>query len=658
MAKQTKKKKQAQRVVKMLPGQLWSFLYNKNWASIIIAIVAFLFYANTIRNGYTQDDAIVITDNVYTQQGVKGIPDLLKYDTFYGFFQKAGKDKLVSGGRYRPLTPIMFAIEHEITDKPWLGHLINVFLFAILGFVLHRILFDLLHKKSNRDYAPFIAFGAALLFVVHPIHTEAVANIKGRDEIMALLLSLLALEYTFKALTSKKMLWPILASLSLFLGLMAKENTITFVVVIPLTLYFFTKVNINQLVKSSLPLIGAMVLFLVIRGSILGWSLGEPSREMMNNPFLKVENGRYVDFTGEEKMATNIYSLGKYLQLMIVPHPLSHDYYPRALGVMHFSDWQVLLSTLLYLAMIVMAIRGFKSKKLWSYGILFYLLTISIVSNIVFPVGTHMSERFVFMPSVGFVLLIAGLVYHITYERKALKVGVLVLAGVALVFGVMTYQRNKVWKDNYTLFTTDVKHDSNSAKLLNAAGGILTDKAAKMTNEVEKNKLLNEAISYLQKAIKIHPNYKNAYLILGNAYFWKKDYEKAIQYYGNALTIDPDYEEATNNLGVAYREAGKYYGQEKGDLNKALQYLRKANEMMPDDVATLRLMGVAYGMSGQPQVALQYFQKVVDANPKDAFALFDLGVAYHNNGNAELGNQYILKAKAIDPEIETKRQQK
>ena len=83
----------------------------------LIMAFSFLIYANTLSHDYTQDDAIVIYDNMFTTQGVAGIPGILKYDTFYGFFKKEGKANLVAGGRYRPLTLVMYALEVQLFSK-------------------------------------------------------------------------------------------------------------------------------------------------------------------------------------------------------------------------------------------------------------------------------------------------------------------------------------------------------------------------------------------------------------------------------------------------------------------------------------------------------------------------------------------------------------
>ena len=199
-----------------------------------------------------------------------------------------------------------------------------------------------------------------------------------------------------------------LAGITFFLGLLAKENAITFLGVAPLALYYFTKDSLPNIGKLVLPLFIAAIAFLVIRGDILGWDLGEPSKELMNNPFVKVENGQWVHLDFAEKIPTITYTLGKYAQLLVAPYQLTHDYYPKHIDLLSWTNVKVILSLLLYLGLIVMGIRGLKEKTISSFAIWFYLLTLSIVSNIVFPVGTNMSERFLFMPS-GRLCIISGL---------------------------------------------------------------------------------------------------------------------------------------------------------------------------------------------------------------------------------------------------------
>jgi hypothetical protein len=173
------------------------FFQRTGLQSGLFFLLAVLLYANTLTHGFVQDDAIVITDNMFTTQGVKGIPGILTKDTFFGFFKVEGKETLVSGGRYRPLTLVVFALLYEVFGlDPFPYHLLTVLLYALTCVLLYRVLLLLLREHSGLGAG--VAWMATLLFTVHPIHTEVVANIKGCDEIVALLGSLGATALVFR----------------------------------------------------------------------------------------------------------------------------------------------------------------------------------------------------------------------------------------------------------------------------------------------------------------------------------------------------------------------------------------------------------------------------------------------------------------------------
>jgi tetratricopeptide (TPR) repeat protein len=624
--------------------------YNQSkWASWLIFLVSFLIYANTLGHEYTQDDAIVIYDNEFTTQGISGIPDILRYDTFRGFFKVEGKDKLVAGGRYRPLTLVMFAIEWELFgNNPFMGHLISILLYGFTAVLLYWLLLSLFKNYKKELPVGLFVLGAALLFTVHPVHTEVVANIKGRDETMALMGSLGALLLLLKGIDTASLKWKLLGVTVFFLALFSKENTITFLAIIPLSLWFFRKQSPVKAIGETLPFLAAALVFLVIRGSIIGWTLGDPPMELMNNPFVKLEGNAFVPFAFGEWLATVIFTLGKYLLVLIFPYPLTHDYYPRHIEIMEFSDWQVILSMLVYLGLGVFALLKIGKRNVLAYSILFYLISLSIVSNLFFPVGTNMSERFLFMPSVGFAIALS---YLFTYFEKGkgnslIKYGVLVFV---VLFSGKTILRNTAWKDNFTLFTTDVHTSKRSAKLQNAVGGELISQSSKVNDAGKKNQMLQEAIQHLDVALEIHPNYKNAWLLKGNAYNYLKEYEAAVTSYENALRIDPNYPEAHNNLKITYRDAGRYYGEEKGNVQKALEYLQKAYEKDQNDFESIRLLGVANGIIQNHEAAIRFFTKAVEMQPENADLLFNLGSAYYNAGNAEEGQRWHTRARQIDP---------
>ena len=625
------------------------FWANTRLHAILIFAVSFLLYANTLTHDYCQDDAIVITDNMFTTEGVSGIPGIMGYDTFYGFFKDPNKGNLVAGGRYRPFTLVMFAFEYEIFGKgPFIGHLMNVLLFGLTSVLLYFLLLKLLNYKASmiatgdalaNNSTAIIAFIAALLFATHPIHTEAVANIKGRDEIMTLLGSLAAVWFSLKFYENKGISNQIIAFSLFFIALLSKENAITFVVIVPLIYWFFMQTDWSTAFKQTLPFAAAAVLFMILRGAVIGNQFTSEQNELMNNPYLKLVGNQYVPFEAGEKMATIIYTLGKYIQLLIFPHPLTHDYYPRHIGIMQFSDWQVLLSLGVYGGLVALILRGWQKRDIMSFGLAFFLITLSIVSNIVFPVGTNMAERFMFMPSVGFCLVLA--VILVKYLKNY---AIYAAVGIAVLFGIKTFTRNFDWKDNYTIFTTDVNVSQNSAKLQCSAGGAMIEKAATETNPTLKKEQLNAAIGHLRRSLEIHPTYKNPYLLLGNAYIYLENFEKAIEEYQNGLKLDPQFKDIKVNIALAYREMGRIYGQQKNDMPKAIENLEKAVGYNPKDGQAYSNLGTCYGMTGQTRKAIDALERAL-AIRFDKNDAMNLSTAYRIFGNTAKADEWANKGK-------------
>ena len=621
---------------------------NSGLHLLLIALLSIGLYFNTLFNDYAQDDAIVITENMFTKQGIKGIGGILSNDTFYGFFKKRGKAKLVEGGRYRPLSLVTFALEYELFgENPFTGHLFNIILFTILALILYKVLVLIFENTKYSKIRHLLAFISVLIYVAHPVHTEVVANIKGRDEILAMLFSILALYQSVKWYHKRKIINIVFVFIFYLLALFSKENAITFLGIVPLTFMAFFQIKKKDYLFIMMPLLAATVIFLAVRISILGLDFGNKSLELMNNPFVKIEGGKYVFYSTGEKFATILYTLGKYLLLLVFPHPLTNDYYPRQIPLVQPWDWRVLLSFAVYLLLLVTAIKMWKKERIVSFSIFYYFITLSIVSNIVFNVGTNMSERFLFMPSLGFSVLAAFLLIKLKERKPALATGL--IAVVLVLYGIKTIARNRVWKDDYTLFTTDVKVSSNSAKALNAAAGAIVNRYYE--DNLKNKKSLLQAERYIEEALKIHPNYKNAWLIRGNIEYYLGKYVDAIDAYEKVLQLDKNNEDALKNIAFAYRDAGKYYGEKKNDLQKALQYLKKAYELMPDDYETIRLYGIANALSSNHQKAIELFTKAVKLQPGNAGAYLNLGNAYHNAGDIEKGEYYRNKAKELDPQI-------
>ena len=172
--------------------------------------------------------------------------------------------------------------------------------------MIYKTLVLLLSFSYNSEKYLYFSLVATLIYAVHPLHTEVVANIKGRDEIVSMLASIGALFFMLKGWDKQKTSYFFIAAVLIFFGLLSKENTITFLAVIPLALYFFRNVSLANAILTSTWVWPSVILFLIIRTSVLGFDTGGTPMELMNNPFIKLVGENYVPFSGTEKLATII----------------------------------------------------------------------------------------------------------------------------------------------------------------------------------------------------------------------------------------------------------------------------------------------------------------------------------------------------------------
>jgi len=261
-----------------------------------------------------------------------------------------------------------------------------------------------------------------------------------------------------------------------------------------------------------------------------------------------------------------------------------------------------------------------------------------------------MSERFAFLPSVGFAL-IAGYAVSLGLNSANRKAILGIALALLVSFGAWTLVRSRVWQDNSTLFRTDIKTSTRSAKLLNAVGGDLVTRSEDEKDEVIKKQMLLEAQGYLKRALEIHPNYKLSYLLVGNSYFHLGELDQAITYFRHVLKMDPNYAEGKRNLGVALRDKGKEEGEKNNNLSGAITLLLEAVQYLPDDYETYQLLGVAHGQAGETEKAIAYFRKEIELAPKNATAHYNLGIALRQAGDMAGAAASFEAAKAIDPNL-------
>ncbi len=601
-------------------------------AGALIFAVAFALYLPVINYDYILDDKIVISENDFVQEGIGGIWDILSTESFEGYFGE--HQSLVVGSRYRPLSIATFAIEYELFGlNPVTGHIGNGLLYGLSCLLIFRLMFFFFRKKEPADTRWFLSipFIASLLFALHPLHTEVVANIKGRDEIMALMGALAALYLSIRYFDRFQIKWLIAATVVFFLGLMAKENVITFLAVIPLALYFFT----DRPIWRQLPLMGGLLLatagYLFIRYQVVGYLLssGVEVTQLMNNPF--------VEMNTAQQYATITLTLGKYIQLLFVPWPLSHDYYPYAIAIQEWINPAVLLSALLYIGMAFYAIYGLRKKDLVAFWFWYYLATISIVSNVLFPVGTFMNERFVYMSSLAFCALLPWMLLrkipnYFEQVGKVRNISIGVLALVMVSYTVIVLDRLPDWKSPMALNASAVKTNPNSARANLFYGTANFNKYREETDREKRNMYLNVAEHHFKRALEIHPTYSSALNmragVAAERYRMHRDLDRLLQEFTEVMKVNPrlsyirEYMEYLNRTHSDRQKLLDFYYEvtfelfvEMGHISESHFYMNLAHEFEPDDARINYALGRVLEMRGMHEQAQFHIDRAFELDP-------------------------------------------
>ena len=465
---------------------------------------------------------------------------------------------------------------------------------------------------------------------------------------------------------------------------------------IPILIIFFTKSRLKDVAIVMGLLVAVTAGYMTLRGNALGDINNTPVAEWMNDPYLFDDYGEPV--TQGEKHATIFYTMGLYAKLLFVPHPLTHDYYPKHIPIITWGDARALVPMLLYLLLTVFGAvifvkrlihlskpesdAAWTSKDMYAFGILHFLGTFLLFSNFFFQIGTFMNERFMYVPSIGWAMMVAWFLTHdlkrIIKSDSTHKMAAMALAGVYVVgFAYKTFGRNYAWENDGTLSLTDVKVSSNSAKVNMSAGGTLVDALMNMENAQHKLDTFLLARTYLNKSLEIYPGYIPPMELTGRGMFYMEDYEGAIDWFTKCLKINPNHKEASNNLEItgnrmrnderydlalkAYNamldaqpnrwqtlsSMGEMYGKQLNDLPNAIKYLELAHNAKPNEVTILNNLGTAYAFSNRLADAQRIFLKSVQLKPDDGTVWGNLANTYAAFGKNDSAQICMQRAQAL-----------
>ena len=605
---------------------------------ILLAVISLAVYANTLRNGFVYDDVSVITENKIVTKGISAIPKIFATNYRHGFYT------VVSNDLYRPLSLVTFATEYQFFGgNPAPYHFTNIFLFACCVILLFLFLDNFFEQKKTS-----VAFIASLLFALHPIHTEVVANVKSRDELLCFFFLFLCLNLFIKYIRSGKTIQLLSGSFCFLLALFSKETAITFLAVIPFIFFFYRNENIKRSSYITPAVALPAIFFLFARSYVLSVNNANQGSDIFF-----IDNFLVGAPSAAARLATEIGILGLYLKLLFIPYPLVCDYSCYSMPFLGFDNLGVLISLVTYCALIVIAVRGLlkKSKDPFVFPIVFFLITISLFSNIPFLIGTAMGERLLFFPSVGFCLIVALLIEKYLAGRETAQWQLIkqpkvlaLLIPVALIYSFITINRNSDWLDDFTLFSTDLTKVPTNCRLNHNMGIVLKVRYLEEKDPVKKKEISEQELKYFLKALDIYPEYDKSNLEAGLIYFNQNNFKDAIKYFKVANAQNPKNADPYN-IGACYLQLGL--------MDSAFLYFYKTLKLDPENISVQldaqRGIGKAFLIKNKYDSAEAYFKKVINLRPDNADVLVELGIVYFDQQKYPQAIEQYKKAIAADP---------
>jgi tetratricopeptide (TPR) repeat protein len=546
----------------------------------IIALTGLLVYSNTLESPFFFDDEAHIEKNPYIRM------TRLNFDSLY---DAAFKSPLPQ----RPIANISFALNYYFHGYNRAGyHITNIAIHILAAFFLYLLLKETLSLplfQNKYQHYKYLAFAAALIWLLHPMHTQAVTYIVQRMTSLAALFYILSLFLYVKGRTAyrnHRRSWPwfIGCAVSGILSFGCKEITATLPFFILLyEWFFFQDLRFDWLKKNILFIIAAFVILLILSALYLG---AEPAEKMAG------EHERW-GFTTGQRVITQGRVILFYISLILYPHPnrlnLDHDF-TVSTGLL--NPPQTLLSIMIILCLILFAILRARKNRLISFCILWFFGNLAIESSVI---GIELVyEHRLYLPSMFAIFTIALLLWHLA-KLPLLKAIVFIVAVFGLSFAA--YQRNKVWQNELSLWS---------------------DCAAKSPN-------------------KPRSNYNLAY-----ALYMNKDYEQAAKYYNNTIRLDPNRFDAYEGLGFVYLS--------EGNTEQAINYGNKALELNPRAKRANYVIGQAYYRQGLMDKAISYYLQGLQNDPALFEIYNNLGMAYYKSGKTDEAVQNWNKGLQFNPD--------
>ncbi|MEI6884164.1 MAG: tetratricopeptide repeat protein [Bacteroidota bacterium] len=608
---------------------------------IIISVIfawALLLYGNTVFNKFCIDDHLV-TKNDVVRQGFKAIP--LIFSSYL-----IDEDKNVGGQRsdYRPVAKATFAVEYGLWgEKPGRSHLVNMLFYFLASLITFYVL-----RRLLINYNILFPVLITLLFMAHPIHTEVVASLKSRDEILAYLFGMSGMYSLLSYSYSRNFKYILLTCIFFILGVISKLSALPFIGLYILVLYFFSDLKPRTLITSGLVIILAAAASYIIPRFFL-------EHTFRTNFYF--ENALYFEKNLWLRLGTAMMSLLFYLRMLIYPYPLLYYYGFDMIPLTSLFSPMALLSVLIYGVILGYAIFNIRKKTFLSFAILWYLFGIFPYSNLPVAVVGVVAERFAFLASLGFIMAVVYLIFKVfktdpkslTIELES-RIKIIGLVVVLLIpYGVLTINRNTNWRTMMTLFSKDIPRLERSAKANYQYAGFLITNLYNDENFLKyghSNQFLRETIKkHLRISLKVYPKGYNTLNDLGTLFlFVEKRYDSALYYFQKTVEVDSSLTPGWINMGMSYRQLGNY--------TKAMACYQKVLEIQPKQIKAYFAIADLYNDMGDVAKAIHMNEKIMEKYPEFDMPYVNIGNYYMQKQDTAGAVRYWEQAAQRNPTAE------
>ena len=584
----------------------------KTWLIIVLlGLASIIAYSNIMRNNFVWDDNVFIKKNYF----IKDFSNITK--VFHVDFWEASA-RSQKATFYRPLIIASLIFDYAVwKDNPFGYHLFNIFFHALTSIILFYIACLFMSRTG--------AFITALVFAVHPIHTESVTFILGRTDVLSAFFMFTAVNFFFYSHLKQEnnifkipLFWA--GVTSYLLSLFCKEASIIAMPIIVLIWFMFLrKIQFKKLCVSLIPFVVVILIYMLIRFMVY---YGGPE-------LFHTTPGGTKFFTFLTMTKIFVVYIGK----LLVPIRQSIDYKPAIITSLLSPVF--IISTVTLIGLLACAVLAYRSgKKIFSFSVFWFFITIMPVSNII-SIGLFIADRFLYIPSFGLCVLTGGVFDYLFIKYKdnlrIRRACFIFLFTIILCFTVLTVRRNFDWVVPFRFWLKTAKTTPESYRAHGSLGLIYMHR-----NDMKR------AVYHSQKALLYNPTDSR---VLGNTavlYMELQDYERAVFYLNKAIEQDPRDFRSYANLFAIY----EYIDQPA----KALYSITRAIDLSPGNFQ-LHMMKANY-LRDKKQIdaSIDTLKDFLRQSPDNIDALLLVADIFFNEKNDFTTTEKVCrKILSIDP---------